>query len=100
MDFSWNSEELTFSSGGSLTRTWQGTLENYKDRYHSRRKMRTLSFGNQEVKPLGREAALVLGEWQVRRESQDLGGNFTPVFRRLGDKSVIMHDHTSRAEKP
>ena len=100
MDSYWKSEDLTFSSGGNLTRTWQGTLENYKKRYPSRREMGTLSCQNLEVIPLGLEAAIVLGEWQLRRESQDLGGNFTLVFRCLDDQWVIVHDHTSRAGQP
>jgi beta-aspartyl-peptidase (threonine type) len=100
MESYWKSEDLTFSSGGKLTRTWRGTLENYKERYPSRGDMGKLSFINLEVTLLGAEAALVLGEWQLSRESQDLGGNFTLVFRRLGDKWVIVHDHTSRTGQP
>ena len=100
MESYWKSENLTFSSGGKLTRTWQGTLENYKERYPSRSDMGKLSFHNLEVTPLGVEAALVLGEWQLSRESQDLGGIFTLVFRHLGDKWVIAHDHTSRTGQP
>ena len=100
MESYWKSEDLTFSSGGKLTRTWRSTLENYKERYPSRSDMGKLSFRNLEVTPLGVEAALVLGEWQLSREFQDLGGNFTLVFRRLGDKWVIVHDHTSRTGQP
>ncbi len=100
MESYWNSEDLTFSSGGKLTRTWRGTLENYKERYPSRSDMGKLSFLNLEVTPLGVEAALVLGEWQLRRASENLGGNFTLVFRRLSDTWVIVHDHTSRANAP
>ncbi len=100
MESYWKSEDLTFSSGGKLTRTWRGTLENFKERYPSSSDMGKLSFLNLEVTPLGVEAALVLGEWQLSRESQDLGGNFTLVFRRLGDKWVIVHDHTSRTGQP
>ena len=94
MESYWKSEDLTFSSGGKLTRTWRGTLESYKERYPSRRDMGKLSFLNLDVTPLGVESALVLGEWQLSRVSLDLGGNFTLVFRRLGDKWVIVHDHT------
>ena len=97
MEYYWKSEDLTFSSGGKLTRTWQGTLDNYKDRYPSRKDMGKLAFQNLEVRPLGGEAALVLGEWQLDREADTLAGNFTLVFRRLGGRWVIVHDHTSRS---
>ncbi len=98
MDYYWKSDDLTFSSGGKLTRTWQGTLENYKERYPSPAAMGQLSFHNLEVTLLGTEVSLVLGEWQLSRDSGELGGNFTLVFRRLDDKWVIVHDHTSRTE--
>ena len=98
MDYYWKSNDLTFSSGGKVTRTWQRTLENYKQRYPSRAEMGRLSFDNLEVTPLGQEAALVLGEWQLSRESDELGGNFSLVLRLLDDEWVIVHDHTSRAQ--
>ena len=34
------------------------------------------------------------------REQSPVEGNFTLIFRRLDDKWVIIHDHTSRAEAP
>jgi ketosteroid isomerase-like protein len=100
MESYWKSDDLTFSSGGKMTRSWQSTLENYKKKYPSRSDMGELSFRNLEVTPLGSQAAFVLGEWQLDRESADLGGNFTLVFRRVGEKWVIVHDHTSRTEEP
>lgn len=96
MESYWKSDDLTFSSGGQLTRSWQATLENYNRKYPSRSDMGTLTFQNLEVTLLGPDAAFVLGDWQIRRESENLRGNFTLVFRRLSDKWVIVHDHTSR----
>ena len=92
----WKSGDLTFSSGGKLTRSWQATLENYNRKYPLRSDMGTLTFQNLEVTSLGPDAAFVLGDWQIGRESEELRGNFTLVFRRLSDKWVIVHDHTSR----
>jgi ketosteroid isomerase-like protein len=100
MESYWNSEDLTFSSGGKVTRTWQGTLENYKERYPTLSDMGKLSFLNLEVTPLGTQAASVLGEWHLSREAEDLGGIFTLVFRRMGEQWVIVHDHTSRTVEP
>ena len=100
MEFYWNSDELTFSSGGKVTRTWQGTLENYKQRYPSRQEMGELAFQNLEITMLGPQAAFVLGDWKLSRKSGMLGGNFTLVFRRLDGKWLIVHDHTSRTADP
>ncbi|MGI9427910.1 MAG: YybH family protein [Bythopirellula sp.] len=95
MDHYWKSDKLTFSSGGKVTRSWQSTLDNYRKRYATRSLMGKLSFRNLEVTPLGETAALVLGEWQLQRDSGKLGGNFTLVFRFLNGRWVIVHDHTS-----
>jgi beta-aspartyl-peptidase (threonine type) len=97
MEHYWKSDELTFSSGGQTTRSWRKTLERYKERYPTRAAMGETSFTNLEVTPLGAGAALVLGQWQLRREGETIGGNFTLVFRRIDGKWVIIHDHTSLA---
>lgn len=96
MEYYWKSDDLTFSSSGEVTRSWQGTLENYRTRYPSRAEMGQVSFDKLEITPLGPDAALVLGEWQLSRDPDTLGGNFTLIFRRLGDEWLIVHDHTSR----
>jgi beta-aspartyl-peptidase (threonine type) len=98
MDFYWKSDQLTFSSGGKVTRSWQSTLENYRQRYGARSLMGKLTFRNLEITPLGQTAAYVLGEWQLQRDAEILGGNFTLVFRYLDGRWLIVHDHTSRSE--
>lgn len=95
----WKSDELTFSSGGKVTRGWQATLDGYKQRYTSRREMGTLAFSELEITPLGRDAALVLGNWRLTREADTPGGKFSLVFRRIEGQWLIVHDHTSKAEQ-
>ena len=100
MEHYWKSDELTFSSRGQTTRGWTGTKENYKRRYPTREQMGQLKFTQLEITSLGDSAALVLGRWQLMREQSPVEGNFTLIFRRLDDKWVIVHDHTSRANTP
>ena len=50
-----------------------------------------------EITPLGDSAALVLGQWNVERESEPLSGNFSLVVRKFDDRWLIVHDHTSRS---
>ena len=100
MQHYWKSEDLSFSSGGKVTRGWDATLENYKQRYPSRDDMGQLDFGNLEIKALGAGAAMVMGDWQLTRKSDDVGGNFTLIVRRLDGEWVIVHDHTSRLIEP
>jgi len=44
---------------------------------------------------LGDAAALVLGEWRLKRYSDPLSGDFSLEFRKLDGRWVIVHDHMS-----
>jgi len=100
MQHYWKSDELTFSSEGKVTKGWQATLDNYHQRYPSRDDMGTLEFANLEITSIEKSAALVLGEWHLARDSNDVGGNFTLILRQLDGEWVIVHDHTSRLSEP
>lgn len=91
----WHSTELTFSSGGRVTRGWTETLEDYHRRYPSRDAMGELAFSDLEITPLGDRAALVLGRWRIDR-GEPISGAFSLVMRRRGADWIIIHDHTSR----
>ena len=91
----WHSDDLTFSSGGKVTRGWQATLDGYRSRYPTREAMGRLSFTELEITSLSPDAALVLGRWRLERQNP-LAGAFTLVMRRIGGRWVIVHDHTSK----
>ncbi len=93
----WRSDELSFSSGGKVTRGWQATLDGYRARYPDHDAMGKLTFSQIEVTPLGDTAALVLGRWHLAR-TDPVGGIFTLVLRKELGGWVIIHDHTSRSE--
>ena len=96
MEYYWRSDQLTFSSGGTTTRGWTATMENYKRRYRTRASMGTLTLRELEVTPLGAAAALVLGKWNLARDEQPVGGDFSLIFRHINGRWLIIHDHTSR----
>lgn len=96
MEHYWKSDALTFSSGGETTRGWTATLERYRTRYPTRETMGRLALTDFEITPLGDSAALVLGRWQVARDSEPLAGNFSLVTRKIDGRWVVVHDHTSR----
>lgn len=98
MAFYWKSDDLTFSSGGKVTRGWQATLNGYKQRYSTRQHMGVLDFSNLEITMLGRASALVLGEWKLTRDTGDIGGKFSLVLREIDGQWLIIHDHTSKGE--
>jgi len=100
MEHYWKSDGLTFSSGGQTTRGWTPTKEGYQRRYPTREQMGRLEFSQLEFTLLGDSAALVLGRWQLTRDTASVGGNFTLIFRRLDGRWLIIHDHTSKVDTP
>ena len=91
----WNSNDLVFVSGDSVTRGWQSTLDRYKKSYDSRAKMGALKFGDIQVSVLSKDAAVVLGSWDLTRAADNPKGKFTLIFRKMKDGWRIVHDHTS-----
>ena len=98
MDHYQKSDALTFSSGGKTTRGWTETLDRYRERYPTRDKMGRLTFSGLEITPLSDAAALVLGQWNLEREGDPLSGNFSLVMRKVANRWLIIHDHTSRTQ--
>jgi acetyl esterase/lipase len=99
MEHYWKSDRLSFSSGGETTRGWVATKSNYKRRYPTLEAMGRVSFSELEVTPIGESVALVLGRWRLQRKRDPVGGNFSLLFRRIDDRWLIVHDHTSRDTK-
>ncbi len=91
----WRSEKLTFISGDKVTRGWQQTLDNYKKGYDSLATMGTLTFSDLEITMLGKNHAVVLGNWSLKREKDDPHGKFTLTFRKFKEGWRIIIDHTS-----
>jgi ketosteroid isomerase-like protein len=89
------SDELTFSGSSGLSRGWQTVLERYHRSYPDRATMGHLEFSKLEITVLGDDAALILGNWHLDRESGPVGGVFTLVARRFPEGWRIIHDHTS-----
>lgn len=97
MEYYWKSEKLTFSSGGKTIRGWKTTKERYEKRYPNKAAMGKVTFSGLEWQSLGKEAALVLGRWQLERDDP-IGGNFSLVFKRIDGRWLIVHDHSSALE--
>src|SRR5579864_1058033 len=96
----WDSPQLTFFSGGTVTTGSQPTLERYRKRYQGEgREMGTLHFADLRVESLGPDAAFVRGAYELTMSSgKKPHGLFTLVLRKLPEGWRIVHDHTSSAE--
>jgi ketosteroid isomerase-like protein len=91
----WNSPEMMFVSGDSMTKGWQPTLERYKKNYDSKAKMGILSFSELEMTLTGKDSAVVFGRFTLVRETDKPTGLFTLNFRKFKDGWKIILDHTS-----
>jgi ketosteroid isomerase-like protein len=97
MDGYERSEHTVFVSGDNVTRGWQTVLDRYKKNYNTREKMGTLTFSDLEITLPGKESAVVLGRWHLKRASDAPHGRFTLIFRKTKQGWKIIHDHTSSA---
>ena len=91
------SPKTEFVGGDSITRGWQEVLDRYKKRYDTREKMGTLAFSDLEITMIGKDAALVLGRWRLKRASDEPHGTFTLLFRKTKSGWRVVHDHSSSA---
>jgi beta-aspartyl-peptidase (threonine type) len=96
----WKSDDLTFFSGGNVTRGWQPTLDRYRQRYQSAgTEMGKLEFRNLRVEMLGSDAAFARGEYHLAMSSgKTPHGIFTLIIRHFPEGWRVVHDHTSPVE--
>lgn len=91
----WNSPELTFVSGATVTKGWAETLARYKRRYDNPAATGRLAFSDIAVTPQGPDAAVTFGRWALTREKDKPAGIFTLTWRRICGEWKIVLDHTS-----
>ena len=93
------SDSLRFASGGNAYYGWRATLERYKTRYPDKAAMGILTFSDLDIAVISEDAALVFGQWKLKREKDEPWGLFTLLFRKTRSGWRIVHDHTSSAAK-
>jgi len=96
----WNSQQLTFFSGGTEQDGWQATMDRYLAKYAGPgHEMGKLEFSGLRVAVLGQDSAFVRGSWKLTMsDGKTPRGLFTLVFRKFPEGWKIVHDHTSVAE--
>ena len=96
----WNSDDMTFLSGGAWTRGYEPVLERFRARYTTGgAEMGRLTFSNLETLVLSEETGIVRGRWKlVFSDESESGGLFTLLMRRFDEGWRIVHDHTSAQE--
>ena len=91
-------DNLVFTSGGHVRKGWQDAFDHYKAKYATDPKaMGHLVFAITQIDPVGADAAVVLGTWNLTENVQPGSGVFSLVFERRPEGWRIIHDHTSLA---
>ncbi len=91
-----HSEDLTFFSGGAVTKGFAAIQARYEKRYGtSTATMGRLQFEDLEVTILAPDAAFVRGRFRLKMESSAPTGLFTLLLRNTNHRWEIVHDHTS-----
>ncbi|HIB76067.1 MAG TPA: nuclear transport factor 2 family protein [Flavobacteriales bacterium] len=88
----WNSDNLLFIGGSGVTSGYDATLERYLKGYPDKESMGHLVFTNRSWTPLGRNYALLVGEWRL---GEDVGGMYSLVWHKIKREWLIIADHSS-----
>ncbi|SIS66954.1 protein of unknown function [Zobellia uliginosa] len=88
----WKSEDLTYFSGGKITKGWQTTLDNYKKGYPTKAHTGELRFRIAQVTEINEEAYYVMGEYFLTREAGDAHGTFMIIFKKINGEWKIVAD--------
>jgi len=91
-----HSEELTFFSGGSVTKGFAAIEKRYQARYgQSTATMGQLRFEEIEIVIAGPDAAFARGRYRLQMKDSSPTGLFTLLLRKSAGRWEIVHDHTS-----
>ena len=93
-----DSPDLTFRSGGTVTKGYDATLERYRKKYQTGgAEMGRLTFDDLTVKVFG-GTAVVTGRWTLDRTADTPTGLFTLRMELTAGGWKIVDDHTSSVE--
>lgn len=95
MEGYWKSDSLKFIGRNGITYGWQTTLDNYKKSYPTPDAMGKLTFTILTLDILSETSAFMIGRWHLKRATDEPGGHFTLLWRKINGKWVIIADHTS-----
>lgn len=92
MEGYWESDSLTYYSGGKITQGWRTTLDNYKKGYSSKKETGTLNFQIDAMTKINSDAYYVMGQYFLTRDAGDKNGTFMIIFKRIAGQWKIIAD--------
>ena len=95
MEGYWKSDSLKFIGKSGINYGWEKTLKNYQKGYPDKDAMGFLTFDILTIDKLSPKAAFVIGKWHIKRKSEEIGGHFTLLWKKINGKWLIVADHSS-----
>ncbi|MGH1421125.1 MAG: YybH family protein [Hyphomonas sp.] len=97
MDGYWDSPELRFASGGTVTRGWDETNRRYHARYNTPEKMGRLTTSDYEIALMAPDVAVAHGRWRLDVANDAPSGLYTLILRKIDGQWKITSDTTTSA---
>jgi ketosteroid isomerase-like protein len=93
--------DVVFVSGGKFQAGWQGTLDHYiRDYGGSAERRGYLHFYNMKVDLLAPDAAMLIGQYRLKRGKRVTEGVNTRLFRNSHGRWLISVNHVSAYDLP
>ncbi|MEP7129535.1 MAG: nuclear transport factor 2 family protein [Sphingomicrobium sp.] len=93
--------DVIFVSGGKFQDGWQGTLDHYvRDYGGSPERRGTLHFYNMKIDLLAPDAAMLIGQYRLKRGTRMTEGVNTRLFRKVRGRWLITVNHVSAYDRP
>jgi hypothetical protein len=94
MSFYWGSDSLLFISNGKAKKGWQNIRDSYEKKYPDSVSRGILEYTDLYFYKLDNKKVIITGSWKLIRQSGDLGGSFTLIWKKIHGRWVIVLDHT------
>lgn len=91
----WNSDSLLFIGKRGPKYGWKTTLENYRKSYPDKKAMGFLKFDFLNIEIFSKTEAVVIGKWQLTKDSETPQGYFSLVLKKIKGEWKIVIDHSS-----
>ena len=89
------SEELVFSGKSGPIYGWENTRKRYYSSYPNTQIMGKLNFTIKKIRSISLNSAYLIGEYYLKRSTEDSYGHFTLLWKKVDDNWLIVSDHTS-----
>ncbi len=91
----WKNDSLMYIGKNGITYGWQNTLDRYHKNYPDKKAMGHLDFEIIKLEKLGEIHYFVVGRWKLARETGELSGYFSLIWKKVDGEWVIISDHSS-----